>query len=143
MVDTSRRGAPSASLSPNAWRSVIEIDLYGTFFCSQAVMPVMKAQGGGRVVNVSMTLHYRGWPQMAHATAAKAGIEGLVRSAAITYARSRIRFNAVAPGLTETPLAAPLLRNDASRAVSEAMHPLGRLGTPEDVAIPMAYLLGP
>src|SRR5436853_4685198 len=66
--------APSETLSPNGWRSVVEIDLYGTFFCTQAVMPVMKAQGGGRVVSVSMTLHYRGWPQMAHATAAKAGL---------------------------------------------------------------------
>ena len=54
--------APSETLSENAWKSVIEIDLYGTFFCSQAVLPVMKAQGGGSIVNISMTLHYRGWP---------------------------------------------------------------------------------
>src|SRR5262249_26018596 len=66
--------APSATLSPNAWRAVVETDLYGTFYCSQAVYPVMKAQGGGRIVSVSMTLHYRGWPLMAHATAAKAGV---------------------------------------------------------------------
>ena len=65
--------APSESLTPNAWKSVIEIDLYGTFYCSQAVLPHMKAQGGGRIVSISMTLHYRGWPLMAHATAAKAG----------------------------------------------------------------------
>ncbi|MEO7457789.1 MAG: SDR family NAD(P)-dependent oxidoreductase, partial [Gemmatimonadaceae bacterium] len=52
--------APSESLSENAWKSVIEIDLYGTFFCSQAVLPVMRAQGGGSIVNISMTLHYRG-----------------------------------------------------------------------------------
>jgi NAD(P)-dependent dehydrogenase (short-subunit alcohol dehydrogenase family) len=60
--------APSASLSPNGWRAVVETDLYGTFYCCQAVYPVMKAQGGGRIVSVSMTLHYRGWPLMAHAT---------------------------------------------------------------------------
>jgi peroxisomal 2,4-dienoyl-CoA reductase len=53
--------APSATLSPNAWRAVVETDLYGTFYCSQAVHPVMKAQGGGRIVSISMTLHYRGW----------------------------------------------------------------------------------
>lgn len=69
---------PSESMSANAWRSVIEIDLSGTFFCSQAVMPVMRDHGGGRIVNISMTLHYRGWPLMAHATAAKAGILSLI-----------------------------------------------------------------
>jgi NAD(P)-dependent dehydrogenase (short-subunit alcohol dehydrogenase family) len=73
--------------------------------------------------------------------AAKAGVEGMVRSAAITYARQGIRFNAVAPGLTETPMAAPLLRTAAGRSFSEAMHPLGRVGRPEDVAAAIAWLL--
>src|SRR5436190_3943606 len=90
--------APSETLSPNGWRSVIDIDLSGTFYCSQAVMPVMKAQGGGRIVSVSMTLHYRGWPQMAHATAAKAGIDALTRTLALEWASDRITVNAVAPG---------------------------------------------
>src|SRR3954464_1368554 len=54
--------APSESLSANAWKSVIEIDLYGTFFCSQAALPVSISRGGGSSVNISMTLHYRGWP---------------------------------------------------------------------------------
>ena len=76
---------PSESLSANAWRSVIDIDLSGTFFCSQAVMPVMSDQGGGRIVSVSMTLHYRGWPLMAHATAAKAGYRRVD-----AYARARM-----------------------------------------------------
>jgi NAD(P)-dependent dehydrogenase (short-subunit alcohol dehydrogenase family) len=75
--------------------------------------------------------------------AAKGGVEGLVRSAAITYARANIRFNAVAPALTETPLAAPLLRSEAARAFSEGMHPLGRVGQPDDVAAAVAFLLGP
>ena len=75
--------------------------------------------------------------------AAKGGVEGMVRSAAITYARQGIRFNAVAPALTDTPLAAPLLGSEAARAFSEAMHPLGRIGKPDDVASAMAFLLGP
>jgi 2,4-dienoyl-CoA reductase [(3E)-enoyl-CoA-producing], peroxisomal len=90
--------APSATLSPNAWKSVVEIDLYGTFHCSQAVYPIMKAQGGGRIVSTSMTLHYRGWPQMAHATAAKAGVDALTRTLAVEWAPERIRVNAIAPG---------------------------------------------
>jgi 2,4-dienoyl-CoA reductase [(3E)-enoyl-CoA-producing], peroxisomal len=90
--------APSATLSPNAWRAVLEIDLYGTFFMSQAVAPTMRAQGQGRIINISMTLHYRGWPQMAHATAAKAGIDALTRTLAVEWAPWGIRVNAVAPG---------------------------------------------
>ena len=90
--------APSATLSPNGWRAVIETDLYGTFFCCQAAHPLMKAQGGGRIVSISMTLHYRGWPQMAHATAAKAGVDALTRTLALEWAPDRITVNAVAPG---------------------------------------------
>ena len=85
-------------MSPNAWRSVIEIDLFGTFFCSQAALPLMRASGGGSIVNISMTLHYRGWPQMAHATAAKGGIDALTRTLALEWAPDRVRVNAVAPG---------------------------------------------
>src|SRR5688572_30363552 len=90
--------APSETLSANAWRSVVEIDLYGTFFCCQAVAPVMREQGGGRIVSISMTLHYRGWPLMAHATAAKAGVDALTRTLAVEWAPHGIRVNAVAPG---------------------------------------------
>jgi peroxisomal 2,4-dienoyl-CoA reductase len=93
---------PSESMSPNAWRSVVEIDLYGTFFCSQAALPHMRASGGGSIVNISMTLHYRGWPQMAHATAAKGGIDALTKTLAVEWASDRVRVNAVAPGPVPT-----------------------------------------
>jgi peroxisomal 2,4-dienoyl-CoA reductase len=93
---------PSESMSPNAWRSVIEIDLSGTFFCAQAAFPHLRAGGGGSIVNISMTLHYRGWPQMAHATAAKGGIDALTRTLALEWAPHRVRINAVAPGPVPT-----------------------------------------
>ncbi len=93
---------PSETMSPNAWRSVVEIDLYGTFFCSQAALPHMRAAGGGSIVNISMTLHYRGWPQMAHATAAKGGIDALTKTLAVEWASDRVRVNAVAPGPVPT-----------------------------------------
>jgi 3-oxoacyl-[acyl-carrier protein] reductase len=75
--------------------------------------------------------------------AAKGGIDAMVRSAAITYGRFNIRINAVAPGMTETPLTAPLLQTAASRQFSEGLHPLGRLGAPQDVAAAIAFLLSP
>jgi peroxisomal 2,4-dienoyl-CoA reductase len=173
--------APSATLSPNAWRSVVEIDLFGTFYCCQAVAPVMRSKGGGRIVNVSMTLHYRGWPQMAHATAAKAGVDALTRTLAVEWAPWGVRVNAVAPGPIPTPgvlkaFAAPRDRGapagsgeakpDAKPAsagatgesapaaqlfdVKQAMAdyakraiPLGRWGTPRDIANAVAFLASP
>ncbi|HZS60368.1 MAG TPA: SDR family oxidoreductase [Gemmatimonadaceae bacterium] len=143
--------APSESLSPNAWRSVVEIDLFGTFFCSQAVAPVMRAAGGGRIVNISMTLHYRGWPQMAHATAAKAGVDALTKTLAVEWAPAKIRVNAIAPGPIPTegvrkafaqPAEGPpvdvVMDEHARRAI-----PLGRWGTPADIGNMVAYLASP
>ncbi len=75
--------------------------------------------------------------------AAKAGIIGLTLAAVASYAGSNLRFNAVAPGLTETPLAQPLTANESARRLSEAMHALGRLGQPEDIARAIVFLLDP
>jgi 2,4-dienoyl-CoA reductase [(3E)-enoyl-CoA-producing], peroxisomal len=143
--------APSETLSPNAWRSVVEIDLFGTFFCSQAVAPVMREAGGGRIVNISMTLHYRGWPQMAHATAAKAGVDALTRTLAVEWAAAKIRVNAIAPGpiptegvrkaFTQPPGGAPvdlIMDEHARRNI-----PLGRWGSPADIGNMVAYLASP
>lgn len=146
---------PSESMSANAWRSVIDIDLSGTFFCSQAVMPVMRDHGGGRIVNVSMTLHYRGWPLMAHATAAKAGIDALTRTLALEWAKHRIRVNAVAPGPIPTEgvkkafSAPPSVKQDvfsAERAMEDYARraiPLARMGSPRDIANMVAFLASP
>ena len=75
--------------------------------------------------------------------AAKAGVEGLARSAASTYAPRGVRINVVAPGLVRTPLSARLVGNDASVKASVAMHALGRIGEPDDVASLIEYLLDP
>ena len=146
---------PSESMSANAWRSVIDIDLSGTFFCSQAVMPVMRDHGGGRIINVSMTLHYRGWPLMAHATAAKAGIDALTRTLALEWARHGIHVNAVAPGPIPTEgvkkaFAAPPDAVQDVFSVERAMEdyarraiPLARMGAPRDIANMVAFLASP
>jgi peroxisomal 2,4-dienoyl-CoA reductase len=143
--------APTATLSPNGWRAVVETDLYGTFYCCQAAHPVMKAQGGGRIISISMTLHYRGWPLMAHATAAKAGVDALTRTLALEWARDRITVNAVAPGPIPTegvkkafipPGAdAPDLFGMEKYAADSI--PLGRWGTPADVGQMVTYLASP
>ena len=148
--------APSESLSANAWKSVIEIDLFGTFYCTQAVFPYMKAQGGGRVVSTSMTLHYRGWPLMAHATAAKAGVDALTKTLAVEWADHGIRINAIAPGPIPTegvrkaftpPPGAPVPDffsvDKAMESYARKAIPLKRWGTPEDIGQMVAYLASP
>ena len=149
--------APSATLSPNAWRSVVEIDLFGTFFCMQAVYPIMAQQGGGRVVSISMTLHYRGWPQMAHATAAKAGVDALTKTLAVEWAPQKIRVNAIAPGPIPTDGVKKAFTPPADSGVADVFAvananmekyarnaiPLGRWGSPRDIANMVAFLASP
>lgn len=149
--------APSATLSPNAWKAVLEIDLYGTFYCSQAVYPHMAKQGGGRIVSTSMTLHYRGWPLMAHATAAKAGVDALTRTLAVEWAPQRIRVNAIAPGPIPTEGVKKAFTPPADSGVPDVFAaaeqkmaeyaakgiPLGRWGTPRDIANMVAFLASP
>jgi peroxisomal 2,4-dienoyl-CoA reductase len=149
--------APSATLSPNAWKSVVEIDLYGTFYCSQAVYPIMAAQGGGRIVSTSMTLHYRGWPMMAHATAAKAGVDALTRTLAVEWAPQRIRVNAIAPGPIPTEGVRKAFTPPVDSGVPDVFAaadarmaeyakkgiPLGRWGSPRDIANMVAFLASP
>ncbi len=121
----------------------LHVNLTTAFLATKAALGAMRKQGSGSVVLVSTVAAKQGLNNHETIAAAKGAIEGMVRSAAITYARQNVRINAVAPGLTETPLAAPLLRVEASRAFSEAMHPLGRIGQPDDVAAAIAFLLGP
>jgi NAD(P)-dependent dehydrogenase (short-subunit alcohol dehydrogenase family) len=128
--------------TPEEFAETVETNLMTAFLASRAVLEVLRKQNAGSIVLLSSVAAGQGLNNHESIAAAKAGIEGLVRSAAITYARQEIRFNAVAPALIETPLAAPLLRTEASRAFSRAMHPLGRLGRPEDVARVIAFLLG-
>ena len=84
-----------------------------------------------------------GLPNHEAIAAAKAGVSGLMRSAAATYAPYGLRVNAVAPGLVDTPLSQAITANDLARKASVAMHPLGRLGTPDDIAAAVCWLLGP
>jgi NAD(P)-dependent dehydrogenase (short-subunit alcohol dehydrogenase family) len=100
-------------------------------------------RGGGSLVLVSSAAALAGLANHEAIAAAKAGVVGLTLSAAASYASQNLRVNAVAPGLTRTPLTAALTATEGSRKVSEAMHALGRLGEPDDVARAVVFLLDP
>ena len=104
--------------------------------------PVMRKDGGS-IVLMSSAAAMVGLPNHDAIAAAKAGVIGLMRSAAATYAAYGIRVNAVAPGLVDTPMSRSITSNETSLNASIAMHPLGRIGTPEDVASAICWLLGP
>jgi len=123
------------------YQSVIDASLTTAFATVRAAGKYLTK--GGSVVLVSSAAAMEGLANHEAIAAAKAGIIGLTLSAAATYAPSNIRVNAVAPGLTETPLTAALTGNESSRKFSESMHALGRLGKPEDVARAIVFLLDP
>lgn len=131
-------------------RSLSEDDMLATFrqntlsafhLMKAAITPMTQAKRGAMVVCSSVAAG-TGLPNHEAIAAAKGALEGLVRAAAMTYAGSGVRINAIAPGLTRTPLAAHITSSERALAASLGVHPLGRLGEPEEAAEAIAYLLG-
>lgn len=120
--------------SMSEWDSVIALNLTSAFAAVRAAAKAMTGSVGGSIVLMSSAAGRVGLMNHDAIAAAKAGIIGLTMSAAATYARHGIRVNCVAPGLVRTPLSSRITGNDASLKASEAMHPLGRIGEPEEVA---------
>ena len=133
---------PAHLTSDAEWASTIASNLTSAFAAVRAAAKTM-LQTGGSVVLISAAAARTGIANHEAIAAAKAGVIGLTLSAASTYARQGLRINCVAPGLVRTPLTARLLANEAQAKVFEAMHPLGRLGEPGDVAAAIAWLLDP
>ncbi|MFG0276221.1 MAG: SDR family NAD(P)-dependent oxidoreductase [Phycisphaerales bacterium] len=117
-------------------------NLHTAFATVRAGAQAMK-RAGGSIVLMSSCAGQVGLPNHDLIGAAKAAVSGLTRSAAATYAPSGVRVNAVAPGLVDTPMAERLTSNDAALKASKSMHPLGRIGAPDEVAPVIDWLLGP
>jgi len=127
--------------SPKAWDRRLAVNLHGAFYMAKAAVPEMKKAGGGRIVNVSTQLAFRGTSHGADYVAAKAGLVGLTRALALEFARDGILVNAVAPGAIETDILASDTPEDRARRIRTI--PLGRVGRPEEVAAAIAFLVGP
>lgn len=131
--------APSGELSAEDWQRVIDVNLSGVQHAMRAQIPALLAAGGGAIVNMSSILGLVGSPSAPAYVAAKHGVTGLTRSAALAYASQGIRINSIHPGYIETPLLKVL--DEATNTALTALHPIGRLGTPEEVAHAVAFLL--
>jgi len=127
--------------SPDEWDRRIRINLSSCFYTTKAVVPAMRAQGGGRIINVTTQLAYRGTTHGADYVAAKAGVIGLTKALALELAKDRILVNAVAPGSIETDILAGDTPEDRQRRLRTI--PLGRVGLPEEVAAAIAFLASP
>lgn len=133
---------PFGRLSDDDFRKDWELNVLGAVRTLQAAMPSLKAAPSASVVLFSTTAVSTGMPMHASIAAAKGAVEGLSRSLAAELAPG-IRVNAIAPSLTDTPLAAGLLRTDRQRAAAQDRHPLGRIGKPADIAAAAEFLLSP
>ncbi len=132
--------APVAEMSPAGWRRVIDINLSGVFYAMRAQIPRMLEAGGGAVVNMASILGQVGTPGSSAYVAAKHGVVGLTRSAALEYATEGIRVNAVGPAYIDTPLLEAVPPETRDRLTD--LHPVGRLGRPEEVAELVVWLSG-
>lgn len=130
------------------WDGVLAVNLKSVYLVSRACIPLMRKRGGGAIVNTSSVQAFACQKRVAPYTVTKAGIVALTRSMALDYAKDRIRVNCVCPGTVDTPMldwALRRLKLDRKKVLKHLMkfHPIGRIGTPEDVAELVLFLAGP
>ncbi|MEW2603465.1 MULTISPECIES: SDR family NAD(P)-dependent oxidoreductase [Streptomyces] len=130
---------PTGEYGIEDWNRVVATNLSGVFYSMRYELPAILAAGGGAVVNISSILGTNGFAGSPAYAAAKHGVVGLTKSAALEYAAQNVRINAVGPGFIDTPL----LRDTDGPARDHlvSLHPAGRLGTSEEVAELTAFLL--
>lgn len=127
-------------LSLAQWQQVVDVSLTSAFLLASAVLPGMRAAGGGAIVTLSSGLARKGYPHGAPYAAAKAGVEALTKTIALEHAADGIRCNCVAPGPVWTAMTAA--NPNFSEQAAVAAIPMGRLGTVADVVAPVMFLLG-
>lgn len=131
--------APTGEYPIEGWKAVLDTNLSSVFYGLRAQLPAIAAHGGGSIVNIASIVGVVGLATRSAYSATKHGVVGLTKTAALEYAPQGVRVNAVLPGYISTAMVVERL-DAAARAMAEARHPLGRLGTPEEVAHLVAFL---
>lgn len=126
--------------SEDSWRRALEVNLTGIWSCMRHELPVLR-RNGGAIVNTASVAGIVGAPSSASYSAAKHGVVGLTRSAALEYGREGVRVNAIAPGLTRTALTDGLARDGVDLGAIAARTALGRIAEPAEIAEGAAWLL--
>lgn len=132
--------SPAAALSPNGFRTVIDIDLNGTFNTCRGAFEALQQSGNGFILNISATLHYHGTPLQIHASAAKAGIDAVTKNLAVEWGRFGIRVCGIAPGpIGDTEGMRRLAPGDLGAKITQQI-PAGRFGEIDEIAAAAVYL---
>lgn len=134
---------PTADMKLQAWSDVIGVNLSGVFYCCKYEIPEMLKVKGGAIVNISSILGAVAFAGAPAYVAAKHGVVGLTQCAALEYSAQGVRVNAVGPGFIKTPMIAPVTADKAMADGLVALHPIGRLGEPEEVAELVLWLSSP
>lgn len=129
---------PVSEMSTENWHKVIGINLTGVFYCMKYEIEAMKNNGGGAIVNISSILGSVGFQGAAAYVAAKHGVVGLTRAAALDHAADNVRVNAIGPAFIDTPLISSM-KGEALEML-KSLHPMGRLGTSEEVGELITWL---
>jgi NAD(P)-dependent dehydrogenase (short-subunit alcohol dehydrogenase family) len=126
-----------------AWDKIIDVDLKGVFLCLKAEIAHLVTRGGGSIINTASVAGVIADPGMSPYVAAKHGVVGLTKAAALDYAAAGVRVNALAPGLVETPMTKGWLDDPTMRSVVTANSPMGRPAQPEEIVGMVLYLASP
>lgn len=133
--------ARTADASLENWDRVIAVNLSGVFYGMKYAIPALLRSGGGAIVNNGSVAGLVGFVGLPAYVASKGGVVQLTRSAALEYAKQRVRVNCVCPGVIDTPMVERMVQGDqAARETFSSMQPLGRMGTPEEVAETVLFL---